>query len=234
MNKKIVLIILISISLLTAGCKNNQIKQVSTGKSINIKSSTNIIKPSGTSIEVKQDSTVNNPKDKTTLNTSNTGNSTVGNITKKTKYNEDLCTDNEGVLYSFKVENSSKVLSVCVSKTQPDYIVYRFGTKDNIELEYPSNKTNSWNRFVYSYFLSGSGQADDGKDFNYLTFRNNNHVYTVYEEYVEKDNVTHAGVIITTDNTNKVTNIQYSPNSSKGSLVSLRDNKKIRTGDSSH
>jgi hypothetical protein len=75
-------------------------------------------------------------------------------------------------LFSFKLASSPKTLSVCVSKTQPDYIVYRFGTKDKIKLEFPENKADSWSKFTYSYYLRGGGAENEGMDLNYLSFEN--------------------------------------------------------------
>ena len=61
---------------------------------------------------------------------------------------DQLCTADENVLFSFQAKNSQKVASICESKDQ-SYIVYRYGTKDNIELEYPEVKTNSLGYFTY-------------------------------------------------------------------------------------
>jgi hypothetical protein len=145
----------------------------------------------------------------------------------KNNYNDDLCVDNEEVLYSFKIENSSKVLSLCVSKTQPDYMVYRFGTKDNIELEYPDNKDSSWENYTYSHV------SNDGDDNYYLIFENGGYSYKIYEKYnVTKDVGRSAGVIITNQATSKQTVITGIPSSIKGTLKNLGDNKKIKVDNS--
>jgi hypothetical protein len=77
-------------------------------------------------------------------------------------YSDYLCTDNEKVFFSFKMENSPKTMSICLSNKQPDYLVYRFGTKDKIELQFPENNADSWNKFVYSYYLRGGEQETMG------------------------------------------------------------------------
>jgi hypothetical protein len=150
----------------------------------------------------------------------------------KKVYGENLCTDNEEVLFSFKLENSPKTLSVCISKIQPDYIVYRFGTADKIELEFPDNKEDSWSKFTYSYYLRGGGTGNEGMDLNYLSFENGGYKYEIYEEFTTEDNMTNVGVRITdkaTDKaTNKETDIKGLSNSAEGSLISLRENKKIK------
>ena len=147
----------------------------------------------------------------------------------KIEYRDNLCTDNEEVLFSFKLANSPKTLSVCVSKIQPDYIIYRFGTKDKVELEFPENKADSWSKFTYSYYLRGGGAGNEGMDLNYLTFENGGYEYQVYQEYTAKDNVTNVGVKITNKSTNKETDIKGLSNSIEGSLINLRENEKIKT-----
>lgn len=146
----------------------------------------------------------------------------------KEEYNDDLCTENEVLLFSFKLGDVPKTLSVCVSKTQPDYIIYRFGTRDKIEFEFPVNKTDSWSKFTYSYYLRGGGAENAGMDMNYLMFENDEYEYKVYEEFIAEDNVTNVGVKITDKSTKKEMDIKGLSNSIQGSLVSLRENKKIK------
>ncbi|MBO8173346.1 MAG: hypothetical protein H0Z33_15865 [Bacillaceae bacterium] len=154
---------------------------------------------------------------------------TSADANSKKEYRENLCVDHEKVLLSFKLADTPKTLSVCISKTQPDYIVYRFGTKDKIELEFPENKVDSWSKFTYSYYLRGGGQGNEGMDLNYLTFENGRYEYQIYEEYIARDNMTYAGIKITDKQaTNKVTEIKGLSHSVEGSLIILRDNKKIK------
>ncbi len=147
---------------------------------------------------------------------------------EKIKYTDNLCTDNENVLFSFKIANSAKTLSVCQSKTKPDFIVYRFGTKDKIELEFPENKADSWSKFTYSYYLRGGGAGNEGKDLNYLSFENGGYIYEIYQEFTAEDNITNVGIKITDKATDKEIDIKGLGNSIEGSLINLRENKKIK------
>lgn len=147
----------------------------------------------------------------------------------KEEYRDNLCTTNEEVLFSFKLTDSPKTLSVCVSKTQPDYIIYRFGTKDKIELEFPENKTDSWSKFTYSYYLRGGGTGNEGMDLNYLSFENNEYIYKIYQEFTTEDNKTNVGIKITNKATKKETDIKGLSESIEGSLINLRENEKIKT-----
>lgn len=93
-----------------------------------------------------------------------------------------------------KQKNHLKILSICVSEEQPNYIIYRFGTKEKIELEFPDNKIDSWSKFTYSYYLRGGEKENAGLDLNYLSFSRNGFEYQVYQEYSAEDDATNVGV----------------------------------------
>lgn len=105
-------------------------------------------------------------------NPSETTNSTI-------KCDNQLCTADENVLFSFKVENSQKVLSICEAKDK-SYIVYRYGTKDNIELEYPEDKT-SCSGFSYYYEDTPSNVPTE-----FLSFTNRGYSYVISEYNSDK------------------------------------------------
>jgi hypothetical protein len=143
-------------------------------------------------------------------------------------YDNNLCLSNEKILISFQMINSKKILSVCLSKSNPDYIIYRFGTKENIELEFPDDLSNSWNFFVYSYYLRGGGEENEGLDLNYLKFKTTKFEYQIYQEYYSQDNKTDIGIRIKNINTQKEWDLKGNISTLKGSLIDLRDNDKIK------
>ncbi len=102
-------------------------------------------------------------------NPSETTNSTI-------KCDNQLCTADENVLFSFKVENSQKVLSICEAKNK-SYIVYRYGTMDNIELEYPEDRTPC-SGFSYYYNDDDTPPSVPTK---YLFFKNRGYSYAISE-----------------------------------------------------
>ena len=139
-----------------------------------------------------------------------------------TIYNDELCAADEDVLLSFQVENSQKVLSVCVAKDQ-SYIVYRYGTANHIELEYPADKTDSWSKFKYSNYTDS-----DGTDCQ-LSFENGGYQYEI-GQYNSVDSENPEGIDVTvTDLANPATasHINGQSDSVIGSLLSLQGNTKI-------
>ncbi len=108
---------------------------------------------------------------------------------------ENLCTADEIVLFSFKVEDSQKVLSICEEKNK-SYIVYRYGTKDNIELEYPEDKTD----YLGFSYTDADDYPDDASDVDltkYLSFTNKGYYYTIREYKSETMKQLEADILIT-------------------------------------
>jgi hypothetical protein len=141
--------------------------------------------------------------------------------------NNNLCAENEEVLISFPMEDSKKILSVCFEKNQQEYIIYRFGTNEKIELEYPEDKANSWSKFIYSYYLRAGGSENEGLDLNYLTFESNGYSYKIYQEYSAESDETKVGIMVTNLSTSEEIQIEGSTDGLVGNLINLRDNDKI-------
>lgn len=155
----------------------------------------------------------------------------LNNVESFAQYDKYLCGNDEKLIYGFKTK-SNKLVSICVSKDDK-YIVYRFGTKNKIELEYPKNNQSSWKLFRYDFYFRGGGTRNAGLDLNYLSFINDNIKYRIYYEYNAEDNKVITGVRIIDLNNKKVVNIPGLLNTIKGSLVDFRFDyrDKITTGD---
>ena len=129
--------------------------------------------------------------------------------------------DNEKVIYTFHT-SSGKIMTLCADKDH-QYIVYRFGTKNKMELEYPRVKdASSWQKFSYSYWLRGGGAKNDGIDLNYLAFTNNNIKYVIYQTYFADGNKSSAGIRVYDQSAKKEVHIRASYKSVKGTLTDLR------------
>lgn len=137
-----------------------------------------------------------------------------------------LIIENEKVLLSFQVSKSKKIMTLALS-SNPEYIVYRFGSIDKIELEFPKDKNNSWSQFTYSYYFRGGGPGNAGLDLNYLIFCNGDYTYTVYQEYSAEDDEQKVGIRI---KNKKGEEFEIEGNSASiiGSLTDLRFNDRIR------
>ncbi len=140
---------------------------------------------------------------------------------------DDLCGENEEILLNFQMVDLDKYMSVCMPKDQQEYIIYRFGTKEDIELEYSDKTESSWDKFTYSYYLRGGGKENEGLDLNYLYFENGGYKYQIYEEYSANNDDTSVGILVTNLETGVETDLKGVSESIKGSLIELRGNEKI-------
>ncbi|MCD6010687.1 MAG: hypothetical protein K0Q79_549 [Flavipsychrobacter sp.] len=103
---------------------------------------------------------------------------------------------NEEVILGFKLLNSNKTVLLCRQK-ENKYIVYRFGTNDNVELEYPAAPdTRSWKLFTYHGYSRGGGIANEAMEDYWISFKNNGVEYTIYEDWYIGDGSSHLGISI--------------------------------------
>ena len=143
-----------------------------------------------------------------------------------------LCASNENIVISFRMANSARRLSVLVAKDD-SYIVYRYGTQNNVELEYPADKRNAWNMFIlnYSMYAGGGGHS--------LHFRNSGFEYEVFDIQSTSPGPDglrlpnhYVGVEVTNLSTNRTTRLEGIPEGMIGNLYSLENHRRIRLNQS--
>ncbi|WP_295714783.1 hypothetical protein [Mucilaginibacter sp.] len=124
----------------------------------------------------------------------------------------------EKVLYGFSLKSSNKIVLVCTQKDNK-YIVYRFGTKDKAELQYPAllNAT-SWKVFRYDGY-SRSGVNNSPTEIHSLSFKNNNATYEIGDNWDGDENEHNAEVIVKSNG--KKTKIEGLASSIDGTLATL-------------
>jgi hypothetical protein len=128
---------------------------------------------------------------------------------------------NETVIFSFDTQSGKHV--VLAKDKGNSYIVYRFGTTDSVEFEYPEKSKDSWKKFKYSYYLRGGGAQNDGMDLNYLYFTNNGYKYSIYDTYHAADNKSAIGISVTNLKTNKTVDIKGVKSTRKGTMTDFRN-----------
>ena len=137
--------------------------------------------------------------------------------------------ENEQILFEFKTQNNKRLT---IAKDKSDkYLVYRYGTENKIQFEYPNEKLNSWKKFEFSNYLRGGGKANEGMDLSYLYFQVENNKYVVYAEYLAQTGKTNYGIKVINLKNDKTTTIKANHNSIIGTLSVFRDNKKIEKGE---
>jgi len=126
---------------------------------------------------------------------------------------------NEEVIYSFETKNGKKMS--LVKDKQNQYIQYRFGNKNTVEMEFPKDRNKeSWKQFTYSSYHRGGGKQNAGMDLNYLSFKNNNYTYLLFRTYSAEDDSFSTGITVT-DSKGKETEITGIYKTFKGCLCNL-------------
>lgn len=149
----------------------------------------------------------------------------------KVQYNDNLTLENEILIFSFIDKNTNQVVSLLENDIDSleDYMVVRVGTKDNVILEFPDNKENSWEKFAYKYYFRGGGKDNCGTDDNHILFEDDTNSYDLYQIYTAEDDEWVAGL----DVTDKVTGVivqEYEaiPESITGDLIDFRWGQRLK------
>lgn len=144
--------------------------------------------------------------------------------------NEKYQLKNENLIFSFQTKNA-KILTVCIDKDEK-YIVYRFGTSEKIEMEYPENKDkSSFGKFEYSGWERHGGVQNEGMRLDYLTFSVNNFKYIIYDTYFAVGDKSNIGIKVVNTETNQTTNIKGIYETQKGTLSDFRFDDRIKKGE---
>ncbi|MBN9299496.1 MAG: hypothetical protein J0I41_21020 [Filimonas sp.] len=107
-----------------------------------------------------------------------------------------LCKDNEEIVFSFKLTKNKKVVSICKDKKER-YIVYRFGTKDSVELIYPkSADQSSWKNFKYYSLHRSGGKSNAAFGDISLSFVNDNIEYSIYHTWRSEAKSNEIGIAL--------------------------------------
>jgi hypothetical protein len=136
---------------------------------------------------------------------------------------------NEINIFSFNTKNGK---TVTLAKDKNDqYIVYRFGTNEKIEFEFPDKTKNSWEKFKYSYYLRGGGKQNEGMDLNFAAFTNSDFKYVLYSTYYAITEKSEVGIKVFNLKTGEITNIKGKTKTIKGTLVDFRFNELLEIDD---
>lgn len=137
---------------------------------------------------------------------------------------EGLCKENENVIFSFATK-ARKNLSVC-KDTKNDYLVYRYGNAETIEMRYPDVlDANSWNAFTFSGMKRAGGKANAGFGDYDLSFSKGGFDYVVFQTWNDEDGTYAIGVVVRNEKTERKTRIDGLRDTQKGSLVLLDDER---------
>lgn len=136
---------------------------------------------------------------------------------------------NENIILEFKTLKG-KMLVIALDSDE-NYLVYRYGTSEKVELTFPNNLTESWTGFQFSYYMRGGGIQNEGLELDYLYFDIENYRYVVYQEYYSGTQKVEHGIKVINRDTNKKTILKANEKTVKGNLSKLRDCAKLKVGE---
>ncbi len=132
----------------------------------------------------------------------------------------------EEVIFGFHLRNNDSKMAVVCAGGNNSYLVYRFGTKDKVELSYPPLLDgSSWKIFSYSGYYRGGGRQNAAMSYGTLTFNNNGAVYEVYEEWSGEDDSHSLGITVSVKG--KVTDIKGNTLNKYGALSEMSQYKDL-------
>ena len=85
----------------------------------------------------------------------------------------DLCTAGENVLFSCKLENTKKLVSLCQSQSEQKRVFYKFGKLDQIDITLPSDRSPQ-PKISYERFGPAITQGVE-----HIIFKNGDFLYVV-------------------------------------------------------
>jgi hypothetical protein len=132
-----------------------------------------------------------------------------------------LCKDNEEVVFSFTLSNSKKSIYLCKDREEK-YLVYRFGTNNKVELQYPKKlDASSWKAFILRGQKRFGGKANAGFGDYSLTFNNNNVKYILFDSWSDEDDSKEIGIKVNISG--KETILKGNYKTKNGTLLRLDD-----------
>lgn len=133
---------------------------------------------------------------------------------------------NEVCIISFKTKNN-KIVMLAKDKDNK-YLVYRFGSKDKIELQFPDKLENSWSKFKFSYYSRGGGKLNAAQELRHVSFINADYKYILYDTYHSESDEFNIGVRVFNLNTKESTDFEGKLKTKKGALSSFKESKLLK------
>jgi hypothetical protein len=134
-----------------------------------------------------------------------------------------LCERSEKIVFSCRIRNPAKIVSLCASKEltkDSGYLQYRFGLPGKIELEFPKQREQGRAAFKYKHYFRAQF------DITEISFSSDGYEYTIFDDYngEQKPAHTEQGIRITTPaNKESTFNCRGRAKAQYGDLASVLD-----------
>lgn len=147
------------------------------------------------------------------------------------KFHSQYVLDNELIMYSFDTKNQKKM--VLVKDKNNEYIQYRFGSENKIEMQFPAARTkDSWKMFHYIFYSRGGGKANSGQEIANLSFAVSGYEYVIYDTYFSEHEKLATGILVKNLALDKTFRIKGILKNRKGSLFYLNSDTPLEFDES--
>ena len=145
-------------------------------------------------------------------------------------FGQEYILPNEEVIFSFETKKGKKM--VLAKDKDNEYIIYRFGTENKIELEYPEKNKESWSKFSYFYYGKPGGPENNGMYCHSVNFKIDDYSYSIYSNLhlYEEGDENNIGIIINNEKRGKRKKIE-AYQSIEGTLDDFLDNNLLKFED---
>ena len=144
--------------------------------------------------------------------------------------NERLTAKNEETIYSVKISQNNSYATISRAKDN-NYLVFRYGTKNNLISAFPQYKEDSWAQFGVSWYLRGGGAENAGTDLNYLSFNDEHYSYCLFSQYDAIENQHDFGLTVKNKSNKNEDILLGNAETVVGSMIELRSyDKKLKNG----
>ncbi|MES2836271.1 MAG: hypothetical protein V4667_02015 [Bacteroidota bacterium] len=144
-------------------------------------------------------------------------------IAQKGQKTQKVQPQHEEIIYSF-VTSENKTVVIAFEKQQ-NYVVFRYGTNEKVEVEIRESKTTAEKKFKYSFFKRGTPKHTNYLDLNYLNVNVGATQYVIFEDYIALGVEPEIGIIITDANIGDRKEIKGDLTTKKGSLNFFKENE---------
>jgi len=142
---------------------------------------------------------------------------------------QNLMLENEISIFNFKTKKG-KIVSLSKDKND-EYIIYRYGTEQNIELEFPEKNNESWTKFKFNSLSKHGGKENSGMEICNVMFENENSQYIISTSRYGDDDSAKPGLYVINLNSKKVIKISGVNDSQEGYLCNFKYNNLLTFGD---
>lgn len=123
----------------------------------------------------------------------------------------------------------NEIITLAIDKNS-NSIIFKHESKEN-NILFPKKSESKVLPFIYSFYLRGGADNNEGMDLNYVQFTLDGVKYVLYETSHYGDKNINVGLKTLDQNNNIISDKKAQPGTVKGTLIGLRDSNLVQHGE---